>query len=620
MPAGDGAKAGVPVLKSFLGKLPGQPGVYRMLDSKGQVLYVGKAKNLKKRVSSYANLNGLSNRIARMVMRIADLTIVTTHTEAEALLLEANLIKRYKPPFNVLLRDDKSFPYILITKGHDWPRISKHRGARSKDGSYYGPFASAGAVNRTLNALQRAFLLRTCTDSVFESRTRPCLLYQIKRCSAPCVGLIGRDEYNRMLGDARDFLRGKSRRIQDHLSEQMRGASDALEFERAAALRDRIQALTRVQARQDINMPSLGEADIIAGYQQAGQACIQVFFFRTGQNWGNRAYFPRHDKSQSLEEVLTPFVSQFYDNKPPPKLVVVNAALENVSLIEEALSVRAERRIRILYPKRGDKLKLLRHAEDNARQSLELRLAENATQRRMLEEVAAIFDLDATPSRIEVYDNSHISGAGAVGGMIVAGADGLIKNAYRKFNIKSTDLEPGDDYGMMREVMTRRFSRLVREDPARESGDWPDLVLLDGGAGQLSAVTGILAELGVDGVPLVSIAKGPNRNAGRERFFMNDRKPFSLEERSPALYFLQRLRDEAHRFAIGAHRTVRKKTMVRSVLDGIPGVGRHRKRALLNYFGSARAVAEAGLTDLEAARGISKAMAKTIYDHFHPDA
>ena len=613
------ASSGVEVLKSYLRKLPGKPGVYRMLDSKGQVLYVGKAKNLRNRVASYTNMGGLSNRIARMVLRTRDLVIVTTHTEAEALLLEANLIKRFKPHFNVILRDDKSFPYILITRDHDWPRIVKHRGARSKEGYYFGPFASAGAVSRTLNALQRAFLLRSCSDPVFENRTRPCLLYQIKRCSAPCVERLEHDEYMKLVADTRDFLRGKSQHIQGGLSSRMRAASDNLEYERAAALRDRIRALTRIQAHQDINLPSLGEADIMAGYQSAGQTCIQVFFFRSGHNWGNRAYFPRHDKSQGLDEVMTAFVSQFYDNKQPPRLVLVNADVDGRELIEEALAVKAGRRVRLARPKRGAKLKLVGHARDNARQSLELRLAENSSRRRMLEEIAAIFDLDGAPARIEVFDNSHISGTDAVGAMIVAGPEGLVKNAYRKFNIKTRDIAPGDDYAMIREVFERRFGRLIREDPGRESDAWPDLVLIDGGAGQLSAAAAVLGELGIEDLPFAGIAKGPDRDAGRERFFITGRQPFMLEARSPALYFLQRLRDEAHRFAIGAHRARRKKSTVRSALDDVPGVGAKRKRALLDHFGSARAAAEAGLADLEAARGISKALARAIYDHFHSD-
>ncbi len=608
---------GVDVIKSYLRRLPGRPGVYRMIDARGQVLYVGKAKNLRRRVASYAAPNRLSDRIARMVAATARLEVVTTHTEAEALLLEANLIKRFRPPFNVIFRDDKSFPYILITRDHPWPRLTKHRGARKTRGDYFGPFASAGAVNATLNALERAFLLRSCSDNVFAHRSRPCLLYQIKRCAGPCVGRIEAQAYARLVRDACDFLNGRSHRIQTELSERMQAASEALEYEKAAAFRDRIRALARIQARQSINLPGLGDADVIAGHQDAGQTCIQVFFFRAGQNRGNRAYFPRHARGLGLGEVLGAFIAQFYDNKPPPPLVLVSAEPDQRELLEAALSVSAGRRVVLRRPQRGAKRTLVRHAEDNAAEALKLRLAENASRREVLEKLTELFDLEAVPQRIEVYDNSHISGQHAIGAMIVAGPEGLMKNAYRKFNIRTRELSPGDDYGMIREVMRRRFARLIREDPGRDGTTWPDLVLIDGGAGQLSAARETLADLGLSDLAIAAIAKGPARNAGRERFFLPGREPFTLDERSPVMYFLQRLRDEAHRFAIGGHRARRTRALSRSLLDDIPGIGPRRKRALLNHFGSARAVAEAGLADLEAVAGINRRVAQIIYDRFH---
>jgi excinuclease ABC subunit C len=593
------------VIRAQLKTLPASPGVYRMLDGRGDALYVGKARNLKKRVASYVNPSRQSDRIARMVRSTRALEIITTHTEVEALLLEANLIKRLKPRYNVILRDDKSFPYILITGDGDWAQIAKHRGARNLAGEYFGPFASAKAVNRTINALQRAFPLRSCSDSIFAGRTRPCLQYQIKRCTAPCVGRIGADDYAVLVQEARDFLAGKTDKVQRRMSEKMQAASADLDFETAAVYRDRIRALTHIQARQDINVTTLPEADVIASHQKGGQTCIQVFFFRHGHNYGNRAYFPSHAKQLDEAEVLEAFVAQFYDNKPPPKLVLLSHRVSGRALIEEALSVRAGRRVRVEAPQRGVKHKLVRHAAENARDALERRLAASASQRRLLEGVAELFDLDGTPGRIEVYDNSHISGSNAVGAMIVAGAEGLLKNAYRKFNIKREDLSPGDDYGMMREVLNRRFTRLL---------------MIDGGAGQLAAAQEVLDELGVDDVALAAIAKGPERNAGRERLFLRARAPFALDPRDPVLYFLQRLRDEAHRFAIGTHRAKRSAAMGKSALDEIAGVGARRKRALLNHFGSARGVAQAGLADLERVEGISRTMAKTIYDHFHGEA
>jgi len=605
------------VIRAALNNLPLKPGVYRMIDARGEVLYVGKAKALRKRVASYANVGGLSGRIARMVARVAGLEIVTTHTEAEALILEASLIKRYKPPFNVLLRDDKSFPYILITGDHDWPRLTKHRGAQNRKGDYFGPFASAGAVNDTLSILERAFLLRSCSDAVFKGRSRPCLLYQIKRCAAPCVGRISANDYARLVEDASRFLSGKSRAIQDAFSRQMQAAADRLDYEQAAVLRDRIRALTQIQARQTMVPAKLDEADVIAAIQQGGQTCIQVFFVRAGQNWGNRAYFPRHEKSQALGEVLAAFIAQFYDNKLPPTQVLLNAEIDNPALLREALSIKAGRRVALITPRRGAKRALVAHAERNAQDALALRLAENASHRRALEALAGALDLETPPRRIEVYDNSHISGTSALGGMIVVTPDGFQKNAYRTFNTKDRDIAPGDDYAMMREVLRRRFSRLVRDDPDHRGADWPDLVLVDGGAGQLSAARAVLEDLGLTDLAIAAIAKGPDRNAGRERFFMPGRAPFELSTSSEALYFLQRLRDEAHRFAIGSHRARRRKTAFRSILDDVPGIGPRRKRALLNHFGAATAVASAGLAELEAVAGVSRKLARTIYDHFH---
>jgi excinuclease ABC subunit C len=534
------------------------------------------------------------------------------------LLLESNLIKRLMPRYNVLLRDDKSFPYIKITRDHDYPQLTKHRGARDKTADYFGPFASGSAVNRTVTALQRAFQLRNCADTVYATRTRPCLQHQIKRCTAPCVGRVTPEEYQAQVAQARAFLSGKSRDIQAEFAKQMQAAAEALDFETAARYRDRIRALTATQAHQDINIEGIDDADVIACHQDGGSTCIQVFFFRGGSNYGNRAYFPSHDKNLELPEVLGAFISQFYDNKPSPRLILVSHEPAEQDLIAEALSLRAGHRVELVEPKRGDKRRLLDHALINAKEALGRRLSESASQARLLEGVAEAFGLDSTPERIEVYDNSHIQGTNAIGAMIVAGPDGLMKNSYRKFNIRS-DIAPGDDYGMMREVLTRRFSPAIKEDPDRERGTWPDLVLIDGGQGQLSAVMEVMNELDITNLPVVSIAKGPDRNAGRERFFMPDRPPFGMDPKDPVLYFLQRLRDEAHRFAIGTHRARRTKAIGQSVIDEIPGIGPSRKKALLHHFGSARAVERAGLADLEGVEGISGTVAKKIYDHFHPD-
>ncbi|WP_103223816.1 excinuclease ABC subunit UvrC [Roseibium marinum] len=635
------AKKGVEVIADEVKRLPNGPGVYRMLDDKGEVLYVGKARSLKKRVISYTRLQGQSNRIMRMIMATAAMEFVVTRTEPEALLLEANLIKRLRPRFNVLLRDDKSFPYILVTGDHESPAIVKHRGARKRKGEYFGPFASAGAVDRTINALQKAFLIRTCSDSYYENRTRPCLQYQIKRCAAPCTREIDPEDYAGLVSEAKAFLSGRSQLIKTQLARQMETASAELEFERAAIYRDRLSALSHVQAHQGINPQTVEEADVFAIHQDGGQTCVQVFFFRTGQNWGNRAYFPKADKSFEEADILESFLAQFYDDKPAPKQILLSHELAEQELLAEALSERSGRKIEVAKPKRGEKKELVDHALTNAREALGRRLAETSSQARLLKGVAEAFDLEAVPRRIEVYDNSHIMGTNAVGGMIVAGTEGFTKGQYRKFNIKSEDLVPGDDYGMMREVLSRRFSRLlkehVREKPAvaedaavAEDPDnadlapaatdmpaWPDLLLIDGGQGQLTAARETLESLGITDVPLVGIAKGPDRDAGREKFFMPGRQSFMLPERDPVLYFVQRLRDEAHRFAIGSHRARRKKDITRNPLDEIAGVGPTRKKALLRHFGTAKAVSKAGVDDLAAVPGISEAIAKLVYDHFH---
>ncbi len=660
------------------------PGVYRMMDRAGEVIYVGKARNLKNRVQNYTRLSGHTNRIAAMIRATASMEFVNTATEAEALLLEANLIKRFKPRYNVSFRDDKSFPYIVIRRDQEAPQIAKHRGARSIKGDYFGPFASAGAVNRTINTLQRAFLLRSCSDSVYESRTRPCLLFQIKRCAAPCTREIALDDYGKLVEEATAFLSGKTDAVQKKLNKLMEDAAEQLEFERAAKYRNRLWALAHVQAHQGINPRGVDEADVFAIAQDGGQTCIQVFFFRNGQNWGNRAYFPRAGWSLSAEEVLGSFISQFYDDKLVPRCVFLSHEVPEQALIAEALSTKLGRKVEVVTPKRGEKRDLVEHAIQNAREALGRKLAETTSQGKLLAGVAKVFGLERTPRRIEVYDNSHIMGTNAVGAMIVAGPEGFRKNQYRKFNIKTEHLVPGDDYGMMREVLTRRFKRLLKEhglpaadaaasdnqegtraahalaswqglprpstgqdalasvlderlkgghdefevdprdgtedDADAQGGDvasWPDLVLIDGGAGQLSAAQEVLAELGLHGLPIAGIAKGPDRNAGRERFFMPGKPPFSLAPNDPVLYFVQRLRDEAHRFAIGSHRAKRKKAMNETSLDDIPGIGPSRKRALLKHFGSAKSVSRAGLSDLHAVGGINAAMAQQIYDYFH---
>ncbi len=610
---------GVAAIEAALTTMPANPGVYRMLDSRGEALYVGKARSLKKRVTSYTQLPRLSERLRRMVSETVSMEIVTTHTEAEALLLEANLIKRLKPRFNIVLRDDKSYPWLMVTEDHPFPQIAKHRGARVRKGSYYGPFASAWAVNQTVTAMERVFLLRSCQDTVFSNRTRPCLLFQIRRCSAPCVGRVSEEEYGTLVAQAKTFMAGKGAAVQRELAAEMEQAAERLEFERAAAVRDRIRALTFVQGTDVINPASLQDADVIAAWQIAGQTCVQVFFVRGGRNNGNRAFFPTHRKQEEAPEVLGAFVVQFYDDKPPPPCILLNHPLPEQALVEEALALKANRKVELAVPQRGEKRAVIAHAETNAREALERKLAESAGQAKLLDATAALFGLAAPPERIEVYDNSHIMGTAPYGVMIVAGPDGFMKSAYRKFSIRGP-LAPGDDFGMMREVLERRFGRALREqadEPGRRT-DWPDLLLIDGGAGQLSAARAVLADLGVNDVPLVGIAKGPDRDAGREWFHMDGREPFQLPPRDPVLYFLQRLRDEAHRFAITTHRAGRSKNLIRSELDEVPGIGAARKRALLNHFGSARGVKQAGLSDLEAAPGISRETARRVYAHFHP--
>ena len=607
-------------IAAYVKTLPDAPGVYRMMDAKGDVLYVGKAKSLKKRVAAYAKSGGHTERIARMIAETADMLFVTTASEVEALLLESNLIKRLKPRYNVSYRDDKSFPNILLRQDHEFPQLLKHRGAKSTKGIYFGPFASAGAVNRTLNTLQRAFLLRSCSDSVFESRTRPCLLFQIKRCSAPCTQRIDKEAYSELVREAELFLTGKSRAVQELLAKEMTGASEALDFERAARLRDRIRAMSHIQLHQGINPSTFAEADLFAAHSEGGETCVQVFFFRAGQNWGNRPYFPRHDRELAIGDVLESFIGQFYDEREAPKLILLSHDIPNRALLAEALSVRQDYRIEINVPQRGEKRDIVLMALQNAREQLARRMAENSAQRELLEGVAETFGLDAPPRRIEVYDNSHIQGAQALGAMIVSGPNGFEKGEYRKYNIKSAELTPGDDYAMMREVLTRRFSRLVKEDEADEAkAKWPNLVLIDGGPGQLSVACQVFADLGVEDVTVAGISKGPDRDAGREHFYMPGREPFRLDPRSPVLYFLQRLRDEAHRFAICSHRKKRSKAIGANPLDEIAGVGASRKRALLQHFGSARAISAASLSDLETVNGISGALARKIHDFFHPN-
>ena len=607
-------------IRGYLNTLDGSPGVYRMLDKEGRVLYVGKARHLKKRVSNYAKPTGHTVRIARMISQTASMMFLTTKTETEALLLEQNLIKQLKPHYNVLLRDDKSFPSILLAKSHKFAQIKKHRGRKGEAGSYFGPFASAGAVNRTLNQLQKVFLLRDCTDSTFESRTRPCLLFQIKRCSAPCVGTISEGEYGNLVGDAEQFLSGKSTKVQDDLARQMQAASDAMEFERAAALRDRIKALTQVQQTQGINPRGVTEADVIALHMQGGQACVQVFFIRANQNWGNRDFYPRTGAGADEAEVLEAFIGQFYDNKLPPRLILLSHPIENDDLMQLALSQKADRKVEIAVPQRGEKAELVEGAVRNARESLGRKMAETATQAKLLKGLAEAFDLDGPPKRIEVYDNSHISGAHAVGAMIVAGAEGYIKSQYRKYNIKDTDITPGDDFGMMKEVLGRRFKRLLKEDPERKGDNWPDLLLIDGGAGQVSVVAQTMREYGVSDIAMIGVAKGEDRDAGKEEFHRVAKRPMALRHNDPVLYFVQRMRDEVHRFAIGTHRAKRAKAIDATPLDGVAGVGAARKRALLAHFGSAKAVSRAGLADLKKVEGISQRMAETLYDFFHDKA
>ena len=608
-------------IAAYLKTLPDAPGVYRMLNAAGEVLYVGKAKSLKKRVSAYASGRVHSDRLTRMVAETAEMVFVTTASETEALLLESNLIKRLKPRYNVSYRDDKSFPNILLREDHPFPQLLKHRGAKTIKGVYFGPFASAGAVNRTLNTLQRAFLLRSCSDSVFDSRTRPCLLFQIKRCSAPCVNRIDLAGYHELVEEAESFLNGKSQVVQDELKAEMTKASDAMDFEAAAKLRDRLRAMSHIQSSQGVNPSTFEEADLFAAYSEGGHTCVQVFFFRAGQNWGNRPYFPRHSNDLPLTEVLESFVGQFYDERIAPKLILSSEELPGCELLAEALALRAGHRVEISTPQRGEKREIMERALANAREQLGRRLAENSAQTQLLEGVADTFGLEQSPRRIEVYDNSHIQGAHALGAFIVAGPEGFEKNQYRKFNIKTEDLTPGDDYAMMREVLTRRFARMVKEEADQpDNTRWkrPDLVLIDGGPGQLSVACQVFADLGVEDVTLVGISKGPDRDAGREHFYLPGKEPFRLDPKSPVLYYLQRLRDEAHRFVIGGHRKKRSAAIGANPLDEIAGVGAGRKRALLQHFGSARAVSAASLADLSAVDGVSATLAKKIFDFFHP--
>jgi excinuclease ABC subunit C len=638
--------AGREVILAHLKQAPSSPGVYRMFDAAGEVLYVGKAKNIQKRVSAYARPTGHDTRIARMIAATAAMEFVSTRTETEALLLEANLIKRLRPRFNVLMRDDKSFPYIVIATDHPSPQILKHRGARTRNGDYYGPFASVWAVNRTITALQRAFLIRSCSDAVFESRTRPCLLFQIKRCSAPCTGEIAPAGYDELVREARDFLSGKSHAVKEELAAEMEHASQALDFERAAIYRDRLAALSAIQSQQGVNLRGVEDADVFAIHQAGGYNCVQVFFFRTGQNWGNRAYFPKADRALAADEVLNSFIAQFYDDKPCPRLVLVSEQLPERELLAAALSTKSDRTVEIQKPQRGEKRDVIQHALANAREALARKLAETSSQNALLKSLAETFGLKSPPRRIEVYDNSHIQGSNAVGAMIVAGAEGFVKNQYRKFNIRSTEITPGDDFGMMREVLERRFKRLINEhpraapDPAAfaeplaagsstvlpddthgdthgDASPWPDLVLIDGGQGQLNAARETLETLGVKDVPIASIAKGVDRDAGRETFFIPGREPFRLPPRDPLLYFIERLRDEAHRFAIGSHRTRRKRDIREGGLQEIPGIGPTRKRALLHHFGTLKAIERASLADLTKVPGINEDTARRIYDYFH---
>ena len=611
-------EAGVAAIRNVLKTLPARPGVYRMQDARGEVLYVGKARALKQRVTNYTQVARLSKRLQRMIAQTRGMTIVTTRTEAEALLLEAQLIKRFRPPYNVLLRDDKSFPFILLREDHAFARVQKHRGARRAKGQYYGPFASAGSVTRTLNALQKLFLLRSCSDSFFANRSRPCLLYQIRRCSAPCVGRIEEAAYAELVEDAKQFLSGKSTGVQARLGKSMAEAAEAQDYELAAIYRDRLRALTYIQGSQTVHAEGLGDADIFALASNAGQMCIQAFFIRGGQNWGHRSFFPAHTNEVPEDEVLTSFLVQFYEDMPPPKRILVDRDLEEGELLTEALGERAGHKVSIERPQRGDRRKLVEQATRNAEEALERRLAEGTTQGKLLRELADTFELPEIPKRIEVYDNSHIMGTNATGAMIVAGPEGFRTNAYRKFNIKS-DITPGDDFGMMREVLERRFARLEKEDPDRSTGEWPDLILIDGGKGQLSAVCEIMESAGVHDVPVIGIAKGAfHGRDGREIFHFPDGREISLAPNAPLMFYMQRLRDEAHRFAIGTHRAKRAKSLTTSTLDEVPGIGPNRKRALLMHFGTAKAVKGAALEDLERAPGISKGTARQLYDYFHP--
>jgi len=609
-------ETGTAAIRNVLKTLPLKPGVYRMHDARGEILYVGKARALKNRVGNYVQIDRLPNRLRRMVALTRSMTIVTTNSEAEALLLEAQLIKRYRPAYNVLLRDDKSFPFILLRADHKFPRIQKHRGARRNKGHYYGPFASAGSVNQTLNALQKLFLLRSCSDSFFNNRDRPCLLYQIKRCSAPCVGRIDDQSYDGLVADAKSFLDGKSSAVQAKLAKEMEGAAEALDFERAAMLRDRLKALTFIQGSQAINAQGVGDADIFALAHRNGVMGIQAFFIRGGQNWGHRSFFPSHVAEMTEDEVFTSFLAQFYEDVPPAKCILLDRELTEADLLAEALSERAERKIEISVPQRGDRVRLVKQATRNAEEALDRRLAESTTQGKLLQEVADLFELPEPPRRIEIYDNSHIQGSNALGAMVVAGPEGFIKGQYRKFNIKQAATD--DDFAMMREVFQRRFARAQEDDPDRDSGQWPDLVLIDGGKGQMSSVKAALEEIGVDDVPLIAIAKGPHHGRdGREVFHFPDGRELTLPVNAPVLFYLQRLRDEVHRYAIGAHRAKRSKAITVSPLDEVPGVGPSRKKALLLHFGTARAVRNASLEDLQKAPGVSAAVAQTVYDFFH---
>jgi excinuclease ABC subunit C len=610
--------AGVAAIRNVLTTLPTRPGVYRMQDARGDVLYVGKARALRNRVTNYTQVDRLPKRLQRMVAQTRSMTIVTTNSEAEALLLEAQLIKRFRPPYNVLLRDDKSFPFILLREDHAFPRIQKHRGARKIKGRYYGPFASAGSVTRTINALQKLFLLRSCTDSFFANRSRPCLLYQIKRCSAPCVGRVDDASYGELVQDAQDFLGGRSTKVQQKLGAAMQAASDAMDFEQAAVIRDRLKALTFIQGSQAINAEGLGDADIFALASKNGAMCIQAFFIRGGQNWGHRSFFPVHTAEVEEDEVLANFMAQFYEEVPPPRLVLSDRIPAECELMATALSERIGARVRIEVPQRGDRMKLIRQAQRNAVEALDRRLAESTTQSKVLRDMVEVFGLEAVPDRIEVYDNSHIQGTNALGAMVVAGPEGFRKNAYRKFNIKNPETAPGDDFAMMREVFERRFARAQNEDPDRDSGEWPDLVLIDGGRGQLNAAHGVLENLGIEDVCMIGVAKGPHHGReGREVFHLMDGREITLPVNDPVLFYLQRLRDEVHRFAIGAHRQKRSKAITVSSLDEVPGIGPARKKALLMHFGTAKAVRSAALEDLRRAPGVSSAVAQQVFDYFH---